>query len=282
MSSWFSRLEMMKGVSKTIEKSRGKRGVRRVWGDEVGTYFKPRRFEPAWWAWNAHIQTLASYFISTKAHARERRVRLNTPDGDFIDVDVVDGTTRRDTAVLVCHGLESSAAGSLPRRLAAKFNRSGWTVYSINLRGCSGVVNKHLRALHLGFTDDLRLLVEYAKRNGAKRIYIAGYSLGGNITLKLLGELQEKAIELGVHGGVAFSVPFGAYESAHKLQNSSSSWIYMNAFLLALKKKVAFVYSKLTPQFKEKGLNLLTLLTATSIIEFDEQYTCKCELHARN
>jgi len=62
-----------------------------------------------------------------------------------------------------------------------------------------------------------------------------------------------------------------------RIAYSSGSWIYMNAFLLALKKKVAFVYSKLTPQFKEKGLNLLSLLTATTIIEFDEQYTCKCE-----
>lgn len=180
--------------------------------------FRVRSFRPARWGLNAHVQTILGSLLPPTPKPAYVRKRLETADDDFIDVDVLSGEGNLDVAVVLCHGLEASSTSALSCRIAGALHDCGWSVYAMNLRGCSGVPNRNAKSYHLGFTDDMRMVVDYAKEQGAKRVYLCGYSLGGNITVKLLGELGDSAREMGIYGGMAFSVPFGSYESSGLLK----------------------------------------------------------------
>ena len=117
-------------------------------------------------------------------------VRLRTPDGDFFDVDCLPARpdARSDSAVILSHGLEGNSRRPYVRGMAEAFRAMGWDALARNFRGCSGEPNLTPGIYHGGQTGDLHQTVLYAQELGYRRLVLVGFSMGGNQTLKYVGE----------------------------------------------------------------------------------------------
>jgi predicted alpha/beta-fold hydrolase len=171
------------------------------------------------------------------------RERWELPDGDFLDVDRYepDGADAGDAPVLVvCHGLEGSSRAGYVRGLVAMALSRGLAALAMNFRGCSGEPNRLARFYHSGETGDLAHVIErlVAERPG-RPVLLAGFSLGGNVAVKHLGERGD-ALPPEVRGGVAISVPFDLGASAAAIDGPGFwSLVYRARFLRRLRRKAA-------------------------------------------
>lgn len=198
------------------------------------------RFAPAWWARSRHPQTCWSPLFRTMPEVDFRLERWTTPDDDFLRIHHADPiandllTPAADPPVLlILHGLEGSAQSNYVLGLADGFTRAGWRVVAMEHRSCGGEINRARRLYHSGVTDDLAFVVdEIVRRRIGKRIYIAGISLGGNQTVKWLGERGE-AIPECVQGAVAMCVPFDLTVSGPNIDRAAGG-AYVRRFLKTL------------------------------------------------
>jgi len=118
------------------------------------------------------------------------RKRITTWDNDFIDLDF--SSVGSDSLVLLIHGLEGSSESRYMASASKHLNSIGLDSVCFNLRSCSGEDNLLLSTYHSGKTDDLGFVINYILENYTyQNIIIVGFSLGGNLTLKYLGELSE-------------------------------------------------------------------------------------------
>jgi predicted alpha/beta-fold hydrolase len=162
--------------------------------------------------------------------------RWELPDGDFLDVDLhLRSENLSDKPLLiVSHGLEGSSRRHYVTgliRSMPEYNALAW-----NYRSCSEEPNRNLRFYHSGATDDLDYVIQQAISRGAKDIYLAGFSLGGNLSLKWLGEKGKKASQF-VRKAVAFSVPLHLSSSSQQLARRENR-LYTHRFLQTLIEKV--------------------------------------------
>jgi uncharacterized protein len=154
---------------------------------------------------NGHLQTLYPNLYRRVRGIVYRRERIPTPDGDFLDLDWSRVGSRK--LVIVSHGLEGSSLRPYVLGMVRAFNETGWDAVAWNFRGCSGEPNRKLRFYHSGATEDLETVVEHVRRDPTyQKIALVGFSLGGNITLKYLGE-RGKDAAAAVFGAVAFWFP---------------------------------------------------------------------------
>ncbi|MCD6061204.1 MAG: hypothetical protein K0S16_1515 [Moraxellaceae bacterium] len=170
----------------------------------AGVFASP--FRPAWWLRNPHAQTLFSTFFRQLPKVGRERETVALPDGDFLDLDWHLPANWQDDRplVLVVHGLSGSSDSHYVLGLQASLARQGWGSAALNCRGANRP-NNLPRAYHAGSSDDLQqALLHMARRFPRAPRAIVGYSLGGNMTLKLLGET---AADAPVFAGVAVSVP---------------------------------------------------------------------------
>ncbi len=157
-----------------------------------------------------------------------RRERIDTPDGDFLDLDW--SRVGASRVAVVSHGLEGSSSRSYVLGMVRALNRRGWDVVAWNFRGCSGEVNRRLRFTHSGASDDLATVLTAALAGGDYRGWaLVGFSLGGNLTLKLLGEDPDRLPPGGL-GAVAFSVPCDLRDAAEAMASRANRF-YMRRFL---------------------------------------------------
>jgi len=153
----------------------------------------PPRFAPAWWLPHAHLQTVYASLFAPAPHPKLRRERWETPDGDFVDVDFIDGPEDAPWVQLF-HGLEGSSASPYARTLMEEVRRRGWRGSILNFRGCSGEPNRLPRAYHSGDSEEVDWVLRRLKpRAGESPLYAVGVSLGGNALAKWLGERGEAA-----------------------------------------------------------------------------------------
>jgi predicted alpha/beta-fold hydrolase len=169
---------------------------------------------------------------------RFRRERWDLPDGDFLDVDRLDGAGRSAPVLVISHGLEGSSRASYVRGLAAAASRRGLAVAAWNFRGCSGEPNRLLRQYHSGDTGDLGAIVDrLSAEDPGRPIALAGFSLGGNQLVKWLGERGDD-LPAAVRSAVAVSVPFDLSLCATALDGPGFwPWIYRERFLRRLRRK---------------------------------------------
>ena len=148
------------------------------------------------WLPGGNLQTIYPPTCITKPAVAYRRERWDTPDGDFIDIDFVDGQPGQPLVVLF-HGLEGSSDSHYCRSLMAEVTARGWSGAVPHFRGCSGEINLAPRFYHSGDALELdwilRRLQEYRQRIGAGKFYATGVSLGANALLRWLGESQHQA-----------------------------------------------------------------------------------------
>ena len=178
----------------------------------------------------------------------DERERIDTPDGDFFHVDQKYSKNEKEEerfTVIIVHGLESNSNSSLSVDLARAFltiaNAS--EVACINFRGCSGVPSKRAFGYHAGFTDDLRQYLEIRKSRDSSPIFISGFSLGSNVVLKCLDELQSSAFtEYNIHGAAIVACPFNLEPHYRRLIDPPLNRIlYTSNLLKSMKKKVQYL-----------------------------------------
>ena len=173
---------------------------------------EPSDFSPLWWLKNPHLQTLYPVFFRTRQELYIRRERLELGDSDFLDLAWID---REGPLVLVLHGLEGSLRSHYAAAVMAALAGGGYRPVFMHFRGCSGEPNRLDRAYHSGDTGDLAAVVSHLERVACEPPFAAiGYSLGGNVLLKWLGEQGGAA---PIAAAVAVSVPFRLADGAGRM-----------------------------------------------------------------
>lgn len=193
-----------------------------------------------------------------------QRERFELPDGDFVDLDWV-GKDKSGPIVVLLHGFEGSANSHYARGMLKKIQSEGWRGVVIHFRGCSGEHNRLLRSYHSGETGDLSCVIEnLMKREPATEFVAIGYSLGGNVLLKWLGETGDKN---PLKAAIAVSVPFDLDKAAKRLQRGFSRF-YQWYFLRSLRRRLARKFSRVPPPMDPGYLYLVRTLR-----EFDTYFT---------
>ena len=192
------------------------------------TYCPPALFS------NPHVQTVFPSLFRRVPGIHYQRERIETPDGDFLDLD----WSRNGSSGLgiVLHGLEGDSKRAYMLGMAKALNNAGWDAVCLNFRGCSGECNRRLRFYHSGETGDLHTVISHVvKQHTYLGIALIGFSLGGNVILKYLGEQGRRSHPL-IKKAVAVSVPCDLASSSLKLSRSLNR-IYLKRFLRMLRKK---------------------------------------------
>ena len=195
-------------------------------------------FRRAPWLPGPHLGTVYASVARPLPRPRFRRERWDLPDGDFLDVDRLEGAGPGAPVLVISHGLEGSSGAAYVRGLAAAASRRGLAVAAWNFRGCSGEPNRLLRQYHSGDTGDLASVVDRLRAEApGRKIVLAGFSLGGNQLVKWLGECGDEAPP-EVRGAVAISVPFDLARCAEALDGPGFwAWVYRERFLRRLRRK---------------------------------------------
>lgn len=194
-------------------------------------------FAPPPWLRNAHVQTVAARYGRKVIRPEGLRVeRWDTPDGDFLDMYFADGDPAMPTALLL-HGLEGSIDSTYFLALIQELVRKRWNVAAMEFRSCSGEMNRAPRMYHSGETEDLAFVASrLIERNPQIALYVAGYSLGGNVTAKWFGEMSDR-LSPNIRAGAAISAPYDLVTSADHMDGLRLSRLYVLHFLRKLKPK---------------------------------------------
>ena len=223
----------------------------------------PSRFQSPRFLRNGHAQTILPVLLSRRVRMKFERDRLELADGDFLDLDWA--RTGRDRLAILTHGLEGCSTQTYIRGLAASLGAAQWDVLAWNFRGCSGEPNRLLRAYHSGETSDLAEVVGHAAALGYRRIALVGFSLGGNMVLKYLGEAPPHP---AVQAGVAISAPVDLAACARKLDQVWSNRLYLRRFLVSLAAKIEAKAILYPDRLDPRGVRKMR-----SFQEFDDRYT---------
>ncbi|WP_432736974.1 YheT family hydrolase [Maridesulfovibrio sp. FT414] len=191
--------------------------------------------------------------------------RIDTPDGDFLDIDWHLASSSR--LAVIAHGLEGNSRRPYVLGMARALVLAGWDCITYNFRGCSHEMNRTPSMYHSGLTDDLHTVLQYGLDHG---IYddaaLIGFSMGGNQVMKYLGENPAR-VPAKVKRAIGISVPCDLASSAEKLCRKSN-FIYNHYFLRSMKNKIRLKnkqYPELYPIEK--------LPSVRNLIDFDNAYT---------
>jgi len=195
-------------------------------------------FKPAWWLPSPHLQTLWNPLCRKPAQLERQRERLWLADGDFLDLDWHGPHQAETPLVLVLHGLTGSSSSLYVLGLQQALAAQGWASVALNWRGCSGEPNLLPRGYHSGASEDLAEALRHLRaQRPMAPLYAVGYSLGGNVLLKYLGE---SGAHSQLQGAAAVSVPFRLDQCADRI-GIGFSRVYQSHFM---REMVAYVKDK--------------------------------------
>lgn len=224
-------------------------------------------YRAPWWLRGGHAQTIVP-LARAGALPAYRRERVDTPDGDFIDLDWLAGPTAPGAPLVVLfHGLEGSSRSHYARSLMRAVARRGWRGVVPHFRGCSGVPNRLPRAYHSGDSDEIDWIVRrIAAAAGNAPLFVAGVSLGGNALLKWLGETGAAAAAQ-VSAAAAVCPPLDLTASGSALAQGFNR-VYTYRFLRTLRTKA------LAKLERWPGLcDARRVRSAATLYAFDDAYT---------
>ena len=223
-------------------------------------------FSAAWWLPGAHLQTLAGKFLRRARVQPTTLDRLDTPDGDFLDIHRLDGPSGAPLLILL-HGLEGGLHSHYIQGLLGQAKDRGWNAAVLVFRSCGSEMNRVRRFYHSGETTDLAFAIEHLARiHPQSLIGLAGASLGGNVLLKFLGE-QGSALNPRIKGAVAISVPFDLSRSSRHIDRGFAK-VYQRHFLRSLRRKALSKLDRF-PDLFEAG----KLSRARTMYDFDDSFT---------
>ncbi len=225
----------------------------------ITSTYKPQLFFK-----NSHFNTTYKTFFFNNSIQYTRK-RIKTPDDDFLDLDF--STTGSSTLVIAMHGLEGSSKSKYIISVIHHLNALKMDCVAINFRGCSGEENRKAYSYNSGKTDDVSEVINHILNHYTyKNIILLGYSMGGNITLKYLGERTNIPSE--IKGAIAVSVPCDLKGSSQELAKWHNS-LYMYKFMRTLKGKALH---KMTI-FPQSNLDKNRILKARTFKDFDDAVT---------
>jgi predicted alpha/beta-fold hydrolase len=230
-----------------------------------------REFRPAWWLSGPHLQAVGARLLRSRRGVRFERERLELWDGDFVDLDwavEADGWTPGEAPplVLILHGLEGSASSDYVLQTIRSVARRGLASAALNFRSCSGEMNRLARFYHSGDTADTDAVIAMLReRFPHRKLGAVGFSLGGNVLLKHLGECSRRNRNRGaVDAAVAISVPFDLARGIQTLELRWGRW-YQRYFLRKLRRKV-----RLKAHLLQETVPVDRLLRVRSLRAFDD------------
>lgn len=217
---------------------------------------------------NGFVSTVYSGLIRRVNGLLQERERITLSDGDFLDLDWSYSNEKTNKLIVILHGLEGNGQRPYMTGTAKLFNSKSIDAVCVNFRGCSGEDNLKYRSYHSGATDDLEEIIYHILETKTySEIYIKGFSLGGNLMLKYLGERDEVPYE--IKAGIAVSVPcdlHGSCKELHKIKNLAFHQNFKNHLVRRLRIKQL--------QHVDK-LSVADLNSIKSLIDFDDVYTSK-------
>lgn len=256
------------------------------------------------WLPGAHCQTLYSALATPTHTLRFVRERVDTPDGDFIDLDwsapgivvkpassepIAEDLPREamadrwlnhhDTdllkkafntpALVLLHGLEGSSRSRYAQSIMQYFRARGWVVVMAHFRGCSGVANRLARAYYSGDSEEVGFILKTVQaRVPNAHWHAAGVSLGGNALLKYLGEHAHE-MHTPLRSAAAIAAPTDLWAAGEQLSNDYLCRVmYTRFFLQTLKPKVI----EKAKQFPG-AVDVMRIHRARTLRDFDDAYT---------
>ncbi len=224
----------------------------------------PSSYNPPTLLNNCHLQVLMAYSFRIQPDPNYKRERIFTPDHDFLDLDWINAGSSK--LVIISHGITGSSMAPYVQGMAHVFSGHGFSVLSWNNRGRSGESNLKPYFYHCGVTHDLQTVISHAIKRGFKQIVLVGFSMGGSITLKYLGE-KNADIEPQIQGAITFSVPCDIASCA-KIVDHKNNRFYFRVMMRTLEKMLKDK-DEIMPGIMHQKLKD----GAKSFKEFDEHHT---------
>ncbi|WP_421765237.1 YheT family hydrolase [Ekhidna sp.] len=223
---------------------------------------KSKYHKRPWYFINGHFETIIpSLFYEVEGIDYDRE-RLELDDGDFLDLDWINKDNTR--LIILSHGLEGSSDRHYIKRPAEYFSRQGWDILAWNNRSCSGEMNRLPRFYHHGATEDIAAVIDHGLSHGYEEIVLIGYSMGGGMQQKYLGE---RAPDERIKGAISFSVPCNVQNSAEMLRKGASR-IYEKRFVKRLKEKIL-------TKAEVVDMDVSGIKDVKNFRQLDEQFTLK-------
>ncbi len=214
---------------------------------------------------SGHVQTLFPFVFRRRARVPYERRRLETSDGDFVDLDW--SCTGSDRLALILHGLEGNSRSTYVLGMARAARHHGLDVLAMNHRSCGGELNRKPTMYHSGWTRDLHEVLLMVESLGRYRsVDLVGFSLGANVILKYLGEDPAQVPDI-VRRAVAVSVPCDLEDAARALDRPECA-LYMRYLLDQLRKKIIRKSRVFPGVFDLAGLDRMR-----SFRQFDDRFT---------
>ncbi|MGB5553100.1 MAG: alpha/beta fold hydrolase [Flavobacteriaceae bacterium] len=225
-------------------------------------------YNPSFLFKNGHISTVYSGLWRKIDDFEQKRVRIDLPDGDFLDLDWSFSQMTTEKAVILLHGLEGHGQRPYITGSAKAFNRAGYDACAVNFRSCSGETNRLFRSYHSGATEDLDAVIQHILTTKKyKELYIKGVSLGGNMALKYVGENRVLPNELKAVIGI--SVPCDLHSSLKELLKIKNA-LYAQRFKKHLTDKLRLKLSIFPDKISKTDIGQIKTLK-----DFDDIYTSK-------
>jgi predicted alpha/beta-fold hydrolase len=226
-------------------------------------------YQPPFYLFNGHLQTIVPSLWRTVPDVAYQRERLELPDGDFLNLawSCLPPMRPTNSLVIASHGLEGDADRPYIRGMVRALNRAGFDALAWNYRSCGGEMNRLLRSYHLGDTADLDLVLRHALATGRyRRVYLVGFSAGGNVTLKYLGENAGR-VPAEVQRAAVFSVPTDLRASSIHIARPQNQ-VYLRRFLKTLRQKIRAKAELMPDKVDVAGIDDLR-----DFPQFDNRYT---------
>jgi len=230
----------------------------------------PRPFEPAFGLGDPHVQTLVGKLLRPSVDVALETERLELDDGDFLDLEWGVDPGAAAPICIVLHGLEGNARRPYARLLYRALLDHGVRPLGLHFRSCSGEPNRNARFYHSGETTDLARVTDHVRERHPERSLTAvGFSLGGNVLLKRLGELADEGPSL-YRAAAAISVPFDLSAGTRAIESGFMGRnIYTRYFVTSLLRKA----QAKEPVLRDAGLDVEALQAAKTLREFDDLAT---------
>lgn len=200
---------------------------------------KKSDFVPPFWLPNGHLQSIYPALFRKIIGIDYKRERIVTPDSDFLDLDwsfAKPQSGNKNSLVILSHGLEGNSTRQYILGMVRLLNQRGYDCLAWNFRSCSGEMNTTSGFYHSGATEDLELVVNEALKKEYKEINLIGFSLGGNLTLKYLGERGANLNSI-IKKAIVFSVPMDLKACSLAIIKRENR-VYMHRFLRTLRPKI--------------------------------------------
>ena len=228
-------------------------------------------FQPAFGLSNRHLQTLYSSFFKKSPNLSFEIEKFELNDGDFVECYWYNKPTKMTNKPIVTlfHGLAGSYKSPYIQTLMQKLDKEGFTPVLMHFRSCSGKMNKLPRSYHSGDTADALEWLKHLKQTYANStLFCVGYSLGGNMLLKLLGELKENSF---IKAAISVSAPLQLDVCAYKMDTGFSKF-YQHILLKDLRNSLHEKYKKHNLE-KLIGLKKSEINKLDTFWKFDDLYT---------